>query len=72
MNGDNKTLSDLRSEACAYGIASRAVQDERDSTTDKRLTSLEGRMNKLWVSLVPSILSLLGVIVTILILMKKL
>lgn len=73
MSNGNNTLKDLESGACAYGIASRAVQEERDSTAEKRLDKmekciwnkldlLESRILKIWMLAVPNLLTLLGII----------
>lgn len=88
MNG-NKTLMDLKEDACAFGIASRAVQDERDKHTDKRIEEIRDwissetlelktlineqtkRINRLYIAQLPSALSLIGIVVTIIMLLRK-
>lgn len=41
MSNGNDTLKSLEETGCPYGLASRAVQDERDSNTEKRISNME-------------------------------
>jgi len=100
MSNGNKVLKNLEETGCAYGVATKAVQEERDSNTEKRISNMErwigrkldkidlkimgadkaitglstkidDKISKIWMSAIPSLLTFLGIVLTIIILVLQ-